>query len=215
MYLILLSEVLLLAFTLSGLGTDLLVVLLEGGKILTGLGELSFLHTLSDVPVDEGTLGVHEIELVVDTRETFCDSSSVGNHAHGSLDAGKITTRNDSRRLVVDAALEAGWAPIDELNGSLGLDAGDSTVDILRDNVTSEHHAASHEFTVARVALGKHVGWLEDSVGDLGHRELLVVGLLSRDDRSVRGKHEVDTRVWHKVGLELGNIDVEGTIETE
>ena len=24
-----------------------------------------FFHTLSDVPVDEGTLGVHEIELVV------------------------------------------------------------------------------------------------------------------------------------------------------
>ena len=41
---------------LSGLGSDLLVILLKGGKILTGLGELSLLHTLSDVPVDEGTL---------------------------------------------------------------------------------------------------------------------------------------------------------------
>merc|ERR1712010_130035 len=47
MYLVLLSEVLFLAFTFGGLGSDLLVILLEGGEILTGLGELSFFHTLS------------------------------------------------------------------------------------------------------------------------------------------------------------------------
>merc|ERR1712139_762754 len=60
---------LLLALALSGLGADLLVVLLEGRKVLTGLGELTLLHTLPDVPVHEGALGVHEIELVVDARE--------------------------------------------------------------------------------------------------------------------------------------------------
>ena len=56
--LVLLAEVLLLAFALGGFGTDLLVVLLEGGKVLTGLGELALLHALADVPVDERTLGV-------------------------------------------------------------------------------------------------------------------------------------------------------------
>ena len=55
---------LLLATSLGALSTNFLVVLLEGSKILTGLGELTLLHTLSDVPVDEGTLGVHEIEPV-------------------------------------------------------------------------------------------------------------------------------------------------------
>ena len=44
---------------------DLLVVLLEGGEILTSLREFTFLHTLTDVPVDEGTLRVQEVELVV------------------------------------------------------------------------------------------------------------------------------------------------------
>jgi hypothetical protein len=68
---------------------------------------------------------------------------------------------------------------------------------------------------VTRIALGKHVGRLEHRVGDLVHRKLLVVSLLSRDDRSVRGKHKVNTRVWHKVGLELRKIDVQGTIETK
>jgi len=42
-----------------------------------------------------------------------------------------------------------------------------------------------------------------------------VVGLLSRDDGSIRGKHEMDSGVGHQVGLELSDIDVEGTIESE
>merc|ERR1712216_872943 len=65
------------------------------------------------------------------------------------------------------------------------------------------------------VALGHHVGRLEACVGDLSNRERLVVRLLSRDDRSIGGNHEVNTGVWHKVGLELSQIDVEGTIEAE
>ena len=40
-----------LASALSGLSADLLEVLLQGGQILTGLGELTLLHTLTDVPV--------------------------------------------------------------------------------------------------------------------------------------------------------------------
>ena len=42
-----------------------------------------------------------------------------------------------------------------------------------------------------------------------------MVGLLGRDDGGVRGEHEVDTGVGDEVSLELGHIDVEGTIETE
>jgi hypothetical protein len=68
---------------------------------------------------------------------------------------------------------------------------------------------------VAGVTLSHHVGGLEGGVGDLGNGELLVVSLLSGDDGSVRAQHEVDTGVGHQVGLELGHIDVEGTIEAE
>jgi hypothetical protein len=68
---------------------------------------------------------------------------------------------------------------------------------------------------VAGIALGHHGGGLEGGVGDLSDGELLVVGLLGRDDGGVRGEHEVDTGVGDEVGLELGHIDVEGTIETE
>merc|ERR1712091_768336 len=58
-------------------GTDLLVVLLEGRQVLTGLRELALLHALPDIPVNECTLGVHEVELVVDALEHLSDSGRV------------------------------------------------------------------------------------------------------------------------------------------
>jgi hypothetical protein len=122
---------------------------------------------------------------VINTGKGFCNGSGVGNHAYSSLDTGKITSWNDCRWLVVDTALEASRAPIDELHSSLGLDGSDSGVHVLGDNITSEHHATSHELTVTWVTLGKHVRWLEHCVGDLSNRKLLVVSLLSRDDRSI------------------------------
>jgi len=68
---------------------------------------------------------------------------------------------------------------------------------------------------VTWVALGHHGGWLEGGVGDLGNGELLVVGLLGGDDGGVRGEHEMDSGVGDQVSLELSDIDVEGTIESE
>merc|ERR1712227_838167 len=102
---------LLLGLGLSGLNADFLVVLLEGSEILTSLGELSLLHTFSDVPVDEGTLGVHKIELVVNAGEDLSNGGGVADHAHGAHDLGEVTTGNDGGWLVVDTALETGGAP--------------------------------------------------------------------------------------------------------
>jgi hypothetical protein len=42
-----------------------------------------------------------------------------------------------------------------------------------------------------------------------------VGALLGRDDRRVTNERVVDTRVWHKVGLELVQIDIERTIEAQ
>jgi hypothetical protein len=209
----------LLALTLAlaghGVDSDLLVVLLEGSQILTGLGELSLLHTLSDVPVDESTLGVHQVELVVETGPGLGDGRGVGQHAHGTLHLGQVTSGHDGGWLVVDTDLEASGAPVDELDGTLGLDGGDGSVDVLGHNVTTVQHTAGHVLAVAGIALHHLVGGLEAGVGDLSHRQLLVVGLLSRDDWGIRGQREVDTGVGHQVGLELRQIDVEGTVEAQ
>merc|ERR1712100_660632 len=97
---------LLFALTLGGLNADLLVVLLEGSEILTGLGELTLFHTLTDVPVNEGTLGVHEVELVIDAREDLGNGGRVANHANRTHDLGQVASWDHSRWLVVDTALE-------------------------------------------------------------------------------------------------------------
>jgi hypothetical protein len=165
--------------------------------------------------MDEGSLGVHEIELVIDSGEDLGDGGGVGDHADGSHDLGEVTTWDNGWWLVVDTALETGWAPVDELDGSLGLDGGNGSVNILWHDITSVHEAASHVLSVSWVALGHHGGWLESRVGDLGNGELLVVGLLGGDDWCVGRKHEMDSWVWHEVSLELGDINVKGTVESE
>ena len=127
----------------------------------------------------------HEIELVVKTREDLCNGGGVGDHAHGTLHLGKITTWHHGGWLVVDTALEASWAPVNKLDGTLGLDGCNSSVHVLGYNVTTVHEAACHVLAVAGVALGHHGCRLKGRVGNLCHRELLVVRLLSRDDRCV------------------------------
>merc|ERR1712190_593530 len=134
----------LLSLALGGLDTDLLVILLEGGQILTGLGELTLFHTLTDVPVDEGTLGVHKIELMIDTGEDLSDGGRVRDHANSAHNLSQVTTRNNGRGLVVDTTLETSGGPVDELDGSLGLDGGNGGVDVLGDDITTVHEAASH-----------------------------------------------------------------------
>jgi len=68
---------------------------------------------------------------------------------------------------------------------------------------------------VTGITLGHHAGRLEDGISDFGNGKLLVVSLLRGDDRGIRRQHKVDTRVRHQVGLELGDIHVEGTIEAQ
>ena len=66
---------------------DLLVVLFEDGKVLAGLRELAFLHTFTDIPVDEGTLRVHEVELVVwddRKRSALVDNNLIITYRGGS-----------------------------------------------------------------------------------------------------------------------------------
>jgi len=135
--------------------------------------------------MDEGSLGVHKIEFVIDSGEDFSDGSGVGDHADGSHDLGEITTGNNSWGLIVDTAFETSRAPVNELDGSLGLNGGDGGVDILGDDITSVHEATGHVLSVSGVTLGHHGCGLEGGVGNLGNGELFVIGLLGGDDGSV------------------------------
>ena len=94
-------------FTFGGVDSDFFVVLFEGSEIFSGFREFSFFHTFSDVPMDESSLCVHQIELVVKSGEDFGDGGGVGDHAHGSHDLGEVTSGNDGRWLVVDTDFES------------------------------------------------------------------------------------------------------------
>ena len=88
-------------------------------------------------------------------------------------------------------------------------------LDVVSSHLSSVHHAAGHVLSVAGVALHHHRGWFEHRHGDLSHGKLLMVCLLCGDHRGIGGQHEVNARVGHQIGLELGDIHVQGTIEAE
>ena len=213
--LIFFSVVFFFAFSFGGFGTDFFVIFFQSGKIFTGFGEFTFLHTFTDVPVHKGTFGVHQIKFVVQTRKDFGNGGGVGDHADGALDFGQITSWDDSGGLVVDATFETSGAPVHELDGTFGLDGGDGGVDVFGDDITTVHEAAGHVFAVTRVTFGHGGGGFKCTVGDFGHRQLFVVGFFGTDDGRERGKHKVNAWVRHQIGLELRNIDVECTIETK
>ena len=87
------------------------------------------------------------------------------------------------RRLVADTNFETSRAPVDELDGALGLETGHSGVGLPGDNVTTVEQAGSHVFAVTRIALNHLVVRLEASHGDLIDRVGLVGSLLSGDNR--------------------------------
>merc|ERR1712002_1237581 len=127
--------------------------------------------------MNESSLGVHEIKLVVKSGPGFGDGCGVAQHADSALNLGQIATRNHSRGLVVDTDLESGWAPIYELDGPLGLDGGDGGVDVLGDDVSAVKQATRHVLTVTGIAFYHLVGRLETSVSDFGDGKLFVVSL--------------------------------------
>merc|ERR1711926_2303 len=59
--------------------------LAKGRHVLPGFRELPLLHALSDVPVDKGPLGVHQVELVIEASPCFRYRSCVAEHADSPL----------------------------------------------------------------------------------------------------------------------------------
>ncbi|KAG7237896.1 hypothetical protein INR49_031689 [Caranx melampygus] len=174
--------------------------------VLSGLRELSLLHTLTHVPVNKGTLSVHQVKLVVEPSPGLCNSSGVAQHAHGPLDLGQVSTRNHGGRLVVDADLETSGAPVHKLDGALGFNGGDGGIDIFGHHITTEQQAAGHVFTVARVTFDHLIGRLEAGVCDLSHRQLLVInieGTIETEGSSDGGHDLTDQPVQVGVGRTL------------
>jgi hypothetical protein len=106
---------------------------------------------------------------VVESGEDFSNGGRVRDHTDGSHDFSKVTTWDDGGGLIVNTDLESSGAPIDELDGSLGLDGGNGGIDVLGYDVSSVHHGAGHVFSVSRITLSHHVGRFKGRVGDFSN----------------------------------------------
>lgn len=124
-------------------------------------------------------------------------------YLHSTVDLGKIAVGHHLRRLEADTQLEASGAPVDKLDGALGLEVGDSTVGVLGNDITTVQQTGGHVLSVPGVALDHLVVGLEAGHGHLLDGVGLMGSLGGRDDGGVSNQREVDTRVRDQIGLEL------------
>ncbi|RUS71548.1 hypothetical protein EGW08_020688, partial [Elysia chlorotica] len=120
-------------------------------------------------PVHKGPLGIHQVELVVQSSPGLCNSCGVTQHADCTLDFGQVASRYNSGWLVVDANLrnqDTSWAPVHKLNCTLGLDGCNSGIDIFGHNIPTVQHAAGHVFAVSGITLDHLVSRLKAGIGD-------------------------------------------------
>merc|ERR1719436_1091094 len=203
----------------SLLSDDIEVVLLQESEILTGLRELSLFHTLTDIPVHESTLGVHHVVLLGDALgEHTAYSNVVSDHGHIALGNVHDVIVNLRGRYFVEADLESGWAPLDERDLVVLLEPLDGGVGLLRLDGATVVDGDRHVLVLDGVEVGvfdKHVLGLEDVVRDLADGLGLVARLFHGDDRGEGSGHEVETRERHQVGLELAEVDVQLSVESE
>merc|ERR1712176_431613 len=106
--------------------------------------------------MDEGTLRIHQVKFMIDARENLSNCRGVADHATSTHDLGQVTSRNHGWWLVIDAAFESSWRPINKLDCAFGLDGGNGSVHILGNHITTIHHAACHILAMARIALDEH-----------------------------------------------------------
>ena len=165
--------------------------------------------------MDKGPLSIHQVKLVVQPGPGFSNGRGVGEHADSPGNLSKVSTRDNSRGLIVDANLEASGAPVHKLDASLGLDGCNGSIDILGDNISTVEEAAGHVLPMPGITLNHLVGRLKAGIGDLSHGNLLMVSLLRGDDRCIGDQREVDPGIGNQVGLELCQIHIEGSIKAK
>jgi len=152
---------------------------------------------------------------MIKSGKNFSNCGRVGNHANCSHNFSQISSWNDSWWLIVDSNLESGGTPINELDGSLGLNGGNSCINILGNNISSIHHGASHILSVSWVTFDHHVGWFKTGIGNFSNSQLFMISLLCRDNWCIWWQHEMNSWVRNQVGLEFGDINVKSTIKSQ
>lgn len=165
--------------------------------------------------MNECSLGEHDIEFVGDSLEDGGEGGGVGDHSDCSGYGGDVASRDGGGGLGVDASLESSRAPVDETDRVFAAHVGDSLGHVLGRDVTSVHETASHVLAASRIAFGHGRCGLKGGHCDVVHGHSFVRSLVGGDDGSIGRKHEVNSGVGHQIGLELVDIHIESSRETQ
>jgi hypothetical protein len=126
-----------------------------------------------------------------------------------------LTARNGHWRAVIDADLETSRTPLDQIERRLSLERSNCRVAVSGNDISTVEKSHSHVFSLSRVTDHHLVGGLCALAGELIDPEALMRRLFLADDRSIADQRVMDAWVWHQIGLEFVEINIQGPVKTQ
>ena len=111
--------------------------------------------------------------------------------------------------------LKSRGAPIHKLHDFLGFQGRDGCIDVFRDDISPVQKTYGHILSLLWIAFHHLTSRIKARLGELVDSEAIVCRRPGRNYRSVCGQRIMDPRIWHEVHLELVEIHVQGTVESQ
>ena len=181
-----------------------MVLLVFGHEIIhvaLGLGELHLVHALACVPMQEGLATEHSRELIANTLKELLDRSAVADECRAHLQA--------ARRDGAESGLDVVRDPLHEVGGVLVLHVADLVFDFLHGDFAAVNGRAGEVATVAEVAGGHHVLWVEDLLRQLWHGDCAEAVCATASEWGEADHEEVETWERNHVDGELAKVAVQ------
>merc|ERR1712061_20073 len=195
------------------------VVFLQESKGFPCLRKLSFLHTLTNIPVHKSSLCIHQIILRIDPfGKHSAYSNVVPYHGYIFLCGSSNITLYDSSWHFVQTYLETCRAPLNEADLVVLFEPLHGCICLFRLDITTVVDRNCHILVLYWVkfcVFDQHVLWLEAVIGNLSYRLCLMRSFLLANNRRKSGGHKMQPRKWNQVCLELAQVNVQFPIKTQ
>ncbi|GLJ10174.1 hypothetical protein SUGI_0123390 [Cryptomeria japonica] len=100
------------------------------------------------------SLNIHEIKLVIDSKELLENIGGIEGHIDNPMHLGKVIARKDNGRIIVNSTPENNGPRLHELDLLLLVDIGHFGIHIFGDNVAPIHEKTCDMFALSWVTLG-------------------------------------------------------------
>lgn len=126
-----------------------------------------------------------------------------------------LTAWDSHWRTIVDADLETGRAPLDQIERRLCFERSNCRIAVSGNDITTIEESYSHIFALSRVTNHHLIRRLCALASELIHFEAFMGRLLLANDRSIADQRIVDAWVWNKVRLKFVEVDIQRAIEAK